>query len=95
MRKFLFVVLVLGFLSGCTFHGRDFPTRPVRNIQPNVTTREKIFAVFGEPVERGIDTGYETWTYYHYSLGQTLGGKRLYVIFNKDGTVQKYSFSAN
>lgn len=90
------VLFLLLFLSGCIPVGRDFPTVPVKDIQPNVTTKPQIFAAFGEPVETGLDSGYETWTYYHYVY--TAGGiqtqKRLNVVFNKDGTVRSYSFSS-
>jgi len=96
MGKKLFFLLLLLFLFGCVPVGRDFPTVPIQDIQPNVTTKNRIFAVFGEPVERGFDTGDETWTYYHYVY--TPGGiqtqKRLHVVFNQDGTVRSYSFSS-
>lgn len=90
--SFLFMIL---FLFGCVPMGRDFPTVPIKDIQANVTTKNQIFAAFGEPLESGYDTGDETWTYYHYVL--TVGGvqtqKRLHVVFNKDGTVRSYSYS--
>ncbi len=96
MGKKLYFLLLLLFLFGCVPVGRDFPTVPIKDIQANVTTKNQIFAAFGEPVERGLDTGDETWTYYHYVY--TPGGvqtqKRLHVVFNKDGTVRSYSFSS-
>ncbi|MBI2089742.1 MAG: hypothetical protein HYT78_13550, partial [Deltaproteobacteria bacterium] len=50
---------------------------------------------FGEPYRRGLDSGYETWTYsfHYYELGQLRDSKELYVVFNKDGTVRSYSFT--
>lgn len=93
-RFYLFIFLI--FLAGCVEFGRDFPSVPIQSIQPNVTTKEQIFASFGEPVEKGLDTGYETWTYYRYEYG--LGGvqaqKRLQITFNKDGTVRNYSYTS-
>ena len=91
--KFSYVFLSL-LLWGCAVLGRDFPTAPVREIQPNVTTKTDIFKFFGEPVERGLDTGDETWTYYQYTVGSGAGQKRLHIVFNKDGTVRSYSFSS-
>ena len=95
MGKRLLFLFVAFFLFGCVPMGRDFPTVPIKDIQANVTTQSQIFAAFGEPVERGYDTGDETWTYYHYVY--TVGGvqtqKRLHVVFNKDGTVRNYSYS--
>ena len=95
MNKNVAFLALLAFLWGCAVAGRDFPTAPVKNIRPNETTQSQIFATFGEPVEKGLDTGYETWTYYQYSIGQTVVRKRLQVMFNKDGTVRSYSFSSN
>ncbi len=92
--KFCYLFLML-FLCGCAVMGRDFPTTPVKDIQPNVTTKVDIFKFFGEPVEKGLDTGNETWTYYQYILGTGLGQKRLHIVFNKDGTVRSYSFSSS
>jgi hypothetical protein len=83
--------------SGCIPVGRDFPTVPIKEIQPNVTTQRQVFASFGEPIEKGLDSGYETWTYYRYVY--TVGGvqtqRRLHVVFNKDGTVRSYAYSSN
>lgn len=95
MRKLWCLVLTL-VLSGCVTYGRDFGTTPVRDIQTNTTTQREIFGLFGEPVRKGLDSGYETWTYsYHtYQLGQLVASKELYVVFNKDNTVRSYSFTS-
>ena len=84
------------FLSGCLYMGRDFATTPVRNIENNVTTQREIFGNFGEPIRKGLENGYETWTYsyQYYEMGQLRDSKELYVVFNKDNTVRSYSFSA-
>ena len=79
-------------LGGCV--GREFPTAEIKEIRPNVTTKDQIFATFGEPAEKGLDTGLETWTYYRYVLGQAGSGKQLRVIFNTNGTVRSYAYSA-
>lgn len=83
-------------LSGCIYYGRDFATTPVKNIQNNVTTQREIFNYFGEPMRKGLENGYETWTYsYHYyELVQLRDSKELYIVFNKDNTVRSYSFTA-
>jgi outer membrane protein assembly factor BamE (lipoprotein component of BamABCDE complex) len=96
MRKRLVLLLATFLLTACFPAGRDFATFPVEKIQPNVTTREEVYAAFGEPVERGSDSGNESWTYYYYlySLFGPQRQKRLHVIFNQDGTVKAYSFSA-
>jgi len=97
MRKRLCLMLIVLFLAGCSM-GRDFPTFPIEEIRPNVTTKREVYAAFGEPVEKGSDSGYETWTYYYYSMYPVVGlqsQKRLHVIFNRDGTVRNYSYSTN
>jgi len=95
MRKLWYLVLTLA-LWGCVTYGRDFGTTPVRDIQTNSTTQREIFGLFGEPVRKGLDSGYETWTYsYHtYQMGQLVASKELYVVFNKDNTVRSYSFTS-
>jgi hypothetical protein len=76
--------------------GRDFATTPVRNIQNNITTQKEVFANFGEPARRGLENGFETWTYsyQYYELAQLKDSKELHVVFNKDNTVLSYSFTA-
>ncbi len=95
MRAKLACLALVVFLSGCVYLGRDFSTAPVKNIQDNVTTQGDIFNYFGEPERRGLENGYETWTYsYNYwELGQLRDSKELYVVFNKDNTVRSYSFT--
>jgi outer membrane protein assembly factor BamE (lipoprotein component of BamABCDE complex) len=90
---FIFFVLLL---AGCATTGRDFPTFPMEKLQASVTTKDDVYAYFGEPFDRGTDTGYETWIYFYYvrtPFGRQ-DEKRLVVIFNRDGTVRHYSFSA-
>jgi len=95
-RRFCLLILI-SFLAACFPVGRDFATFPVEKLQSNVTTKEEVYAAFGEPVEKGSDSGNESWTYYYY-LYSVVGPqrqKRLHVIFNRDGTVKDYSFSAS
>ncbi len=94
-RRFIVAVMFTALL-GCIQQGRDFSTGPVTNIQQNVTTQREIFTYFGEPLRKGIENGYETWTYsYNYwELAQQRDSKELTVVFNKDNTVRSYSFSA-
>ncbi len=84
------------FLAGCIYYGRDFATAPVKSIQNNVTTQREIFASFGEPYRRGLENGYETWTYsYNYwEFGQLRESRDLNIVFNRDNTVRSYSFTA-
>ena len=96
MRRSLCILLLALAFSGCVVIGRDFPSAPVKDITTNTTTQREIFAVFGEPDKRGLENGYETWTYtyQYYELGQLRDSKELYVVFDKDNTVRAYSFNA-
>ena len=97
MRKRRCLLFFVLFLAGCIPAGRDFPTYPIEKLQPNVTTKDQVYADFGEPMERSSNSGYETWTYYYYYYVYSALGlqdrKQLRVIFNRDGTVRNYSFS--
>jgi len=95
MRTVIGFLLISMFLAGCIYYGRDFVTTPVKNIQNNVTTQQDIFNKFGEPYRKGLENGYETWTYsYNYwELGQLRESRELNIVFNKDNTVRSYSFS--
>ncbi len=94
--KFGYLVLFL-FLIGCSIYGRDFSATQVKNIQADVTTQKEIFELFGEPVQKGLESGYETWTYSYqsYSFGEGWRSKSLYVVFDKDNKVRSYSFTTN
>jgi hypothetical protein len=73
------IVVMMGslVLSGCLYMGRDFVTTPVKSIENNVTTQREIFGYFGEPVRKGLENGYETWTYSYqfYEFGQLRDSK--------------------
>ena len=96
MRRRIFLLSILLFLTGCYPIGRDFPTVPIEELRPNVTTKSQVFGAFGIPIEKGSDSGLETWTYYYYMWTVTgvQDQKRLHVTFNQNGTVRNYSYSA-
>jgi len=96
MGRKLSCLIVALILSGCIYYGRHFPETPVKSITNNVTTQKEIFVNFGEPDRRGLENGYETWTYsyQYYEIGQLRESKDLYVVFDKDKTVKSYSFTA-
>src|SRR4030095_7054164 len=80
-------------LVGCVSQGRDFVTAPVKNIVQNVTTQNEIFNYFGEPYQRGLENGYESWTYFYnyWEFVQLKEARELTISFNKDRTVRSYS----
>jgi hypothetical protein len=96
VRAWLLAAMLCSLSSSCVPLGRDFPVAPVRAIENNKTTQQEIFANFGEPVRRGLENGFETWSYsyQYYELGQLKDSKELHIVFNKDNTVKSYSFTA-
>jgi hypothetical protein len=62
--------------------GRDFAVAPVRTIENDVTTQKEMLGYFGEPARKGLENGYETWTYSYQSceFGQLRDFKELYVL---------------
>jgi hypothetical protein len=96
MRKLLFFLLVVSYLGGCALSGKSLTESKVKDIQPSVTTKEQIFSTFGEPGRKGMDSGFETWRYsYRNLVAEGWINRDLYLIFNPDGTVQKYSYTSN
>ena len=83
--------------TGCLTVGRNFVSEPVSGIAKGVTTKADVSQLFGEPFRKGIDDGYESWTYLYnrLSLFSEARSKDLYVVFNKDATVRSYTFNSN
>ncbi len=86
---------VLLLAAGCVSIGRDFPGGPVTKVVNGTTTREEIRATFGEPYQKGIDNGKESWTYYRvrYRASTPVQSKELYVVFDSRGVVESHSFT--
>lgn len=83
--------------TGCFTVGRNFVSTPVKQIEKGVTTKADITKAFGDPFRRGLDDGYESWTYVYnrWSPFYQTRSKDLYLVFNKDGTVRSYTFNSN
>jgi hypothetical protein len=98
MSRLSYLLLAVLFLHGCTLTGQEFSSSAIKAIQPNVTTKEQITKTFGEPYRKGLESGFETRIYRYRAIVTEKGGyvnKDLFLIFNKNGTVQKYSFQTN
>jgi outer membrane protein assembly factor BamE (lipoprotein component of BamABCDE complex) len=96
MGKLSFFLLVVFILAGCALSGKNLTESKVKDIQPNVTTRDQILSSFGNPGRKGRDSGFETWRYSYRNLAaEGWVNRDLYLIFNLDGTVQKYSYTTN
>jgi len=96
MGRLSFLLLGVFFLAGCALSGKNLTEAKVKDIQTSVTTREQILSSFGEPGRKGRDSGFETWRYSYRNLdAEGWVNRDLYLIFNPDGTVQKYSYTSN
>lgn len=82
--------------QGCLTVGDDF-TSEITWIERDKTTRQEIESKVGQPFRVGYDTGLLTYTYgfYRYSVFRPTRTKDLTVRFNKDGTVNSYSFASS
>lgn len=83
-------------LQACLTIGDNF-TSEVAWIIQNKTIRADIENRVGQPFRVGYDTGLLTYTYafYRYSVFRPARTKDLTVRFNKDGTVNSYSFASS
>jgi SmpA / OmlA family len=91
-------LLVVGApANGCLAVGRNFVSTPVSGMAKGITTKADVEQLFGEPFRRGIDDGYDSWSYVYnrWSLFSEARSKDLYIVFNKDGTVRSYTFNSN
>ncbi len=96
MKKFFLAVLAAGILgAGCFTVGRDFPTQEINGIRNGVTNKVDLVRIFGEPYQRGLEDGRETWTYVWVRYGSNSGSKELHVKFAPDGVVSSYSYSSS
>ena len=98
-RAFASCALMVGgalALPGCLTVGDDF-TSEVNWIARDKTTRKEVDQKIGQPFRVGFDTGLLTYTYafYRYSVFRPTRTKDLTVRFNKDGTVNSYSFASS
>jgi hypothetical protein len=91
-------LLALVLATGCVSiqFGRPFPSPEPASIKVGATDKEGLRRVFGEPYQVGLDSGDQTWRWFH---GQREGGaeitKDFTVRFGADGTVKSYSFTSN
>ena len=97
MRKIAMVFLAAVLTAGCSLYRNTLPAELVSTIEPNVTTKDQIMAKFGKPIRTGVDSGFETWRYNYRGVTAKEGwiNRDLYLIFNKNKTVQKFSYDEN
>ena len=92
--KILIVLIMLIVGCSCLAVGKYFNSDDLSWIIKNQTTKEDVFEELGEPFRIGSDSGKLTWTYgyYKYNLNGSTPTKDLTIYFNKNGTVDNYTF---
>lgn len=89
-------ISAIASLTACMTIGEEF-TSDVKWITAQKTNKSEIQKHLGEPFRVGYDSGLLTYTYayYRYSALRPARTKDLTVRFNKDNTVQSYSFASS
>ncbi len=88
----------VGLALGCVTIGRDFPVRPVQQLEIGTTTRADVKRLFGDPWRVGVEDGQRSWTYGLYHFNLLLGGveaRDLVIRFDRAGVVRSYSFNSS
>ena len=93
MRAVFWACLFL--IPACSV-GRDFVFTRIAEIREGVTTKRDLLVRLGDPYQKGLDGGLESWRYFYATkAGMRDRSKELYILFDKDGTVKSYTFSTN
>ncbi|MCX7096591.1 MAG: hypothetical protein NTV43_01655 [Methylococcales bacterium] len=89
--------LILLSASGCASVGHEFPAGQISTIHIGETTQNEIYATFGAPWRKGLESGVRTWTYgnYKYSLFSENSAEDLVIKFDKRNIVSAYTFNTS
>ena len=110
MNRLFLLCAVCLCLVGCSTTqkvtlGNDFDAAKREQIIKQVSTREDVAKLYGEPTDKTIDENYnEKWEYryaqrsdkislWDYSSQGTIRMKKLTVVFDDKGVVQNFVFS--
>lgn len=95
MRKLTIIALLVFILPGCASSGTQIDTSEVNNIKPGVTSEQNLIQHFGQPLSQSYTSEgkrIEIWQYTHIGpFGIGSKNQNLSVLFNQDGTVEKYN----
>ena len=90
--------LLLASITGCISFGRNFSMPVMGAIEVGKTTQPQTEQMFGPPWKRGLDDGYEAWSYFyarHHILWWATHTKELYIVFDRNLRVRRFSSSGN
>ena len=88
----LIAALSLPFTGCMPAVGQPFPVHQVRQLEIGQTTQADVRRMFGAPWRTGLEDGFRTWTYGHYTMKNT---RDLIIRFDEDNVVKSYSFSSS
>ena len=112
MKKTAFFIAVAFCfcVAGCTtaghyVEGKDFDASKRDHIVKDISTKEDVLKLYGDPMDKGIDEKYnEFWVYlysesnneYNIITSSSKGNKRikkLIIVFGKNNTVENFVYS--
>ena len=88
----LLAALCLTFTGCMSVAGKPFAVQHVRQLEIGKTTKADVRSMFGEPWRTGLEDGFRTWTYGHYTMQNT---RDLVIRFDNNNLVKSYSFSSS
>ncbi len=96
MKRVSAIVFVVFLSIGCATRGDDFFV-DFKWIKKDVTTKDDVLKVLGDPTRYGYSSGQPTWTYgyYRYRLFGEFHTKRAYVLLEPRRTGDSFSFSSS
>lgn len=88
--------LLLALAVGCVTNGKEFKSE-TSWIKKDVTTKDNVKNLLGQPYSVGNSGGKETWTYgyYRYKLIGKSSQKELKFYWNANGKVDDFSFNSS
>jgi len=94
-NPYITAAILFVFSLGCITVGGDFPVDSVPAIAKGVTTKDELVQWFGEPYQRGLEDGQETWTYVYVKRrpGNKTESKELHISFDGGNKVDSYSYT--
>lgn len=94
-NAYISAAIILAFFIGCITVGVDFPVESVPTIAKGMTTKDEVVEWFGEPYQKGLEDGQETWTYVYVKRrpGNKTESKELHISFDDGNRVDSYSYT--
>lgn len=90
------LIFATTFTTSCITTGKNFPT-DISWLKKDVTKKQDVLLLLGEPFAVGNSGGDPTWSYTYYKY--QVAGKNLYkelkLYWNPNGTVKHFNFNTS